>query len=47
MGDFGGILGTPVGVIVLVWNVAVLAGYGFLKDFAARRGRRADLGFLN
>ena len=24
---------TPVGVIVLVWNAAVFAGYGFLKGF--------------
>ena len=30
-GGFGG--QAPVGVVVLVWNVAVLAGYGFLKDF--------------
>ena len=37
-GIFGG--QTPVGVVVLVWKVAVLAGYGFLKDFAARRGTR-------
>ena len=28
-------------MVVFVGNVAVLAGYGFLKGFAERRGRRA------